>query len=426
MGFWPLILLLLAGIFLSVATFCILASTFRDNAPHRLHLWFAAGLTTVALILLLFSTRLGVGIDQKALAKNIADDIRSVPLKVEIAGNGASTAVDESSLANAIAERLRAAPLDVQVTKEPAFDNAALAKAIVEQLPLKLEIVDNGHIATLDEIRLADAIAARLRAAPLDVQVTKVPPFDNAALALAIAEHLPPRASSPLLIDSRTVTGIGVLGLIAFSILFLLRLPPVRFLLGLPSVSKPLWKDWPTLITLLVGLGGILSARFWPPPPDPKELVVTFDNSGHGSAQAFFEASSLEHPIRFAPGDDSPPREAVCAAMHELTTHGSTVAIVVGSHDQQPLSADATLRFSSNAGLARRRAEGVKNILVGDTKPPCNSPSIGTVIALSDSALNVGTRNISSTDFEKDRAVRVFGLTATRFNRANYTWLELL
>ncbi|SRR5258708_2157495 len=75
--------------------FGVLALAFRDNASRRLHPGVAfACLTAVAVVFLVAATLLSVGIDQKALAKNIADDIRAVPLKVEIAGSGASTAVD--------------------------------------------------------------------------------------------------------------------------------------------------------------------------------------------------------------------------------------------------------------------------------------------------------------------------------------------
>jgi len=349
-GFWPLILLLLVGIFLSVATFCILALAFRDNAPHRLHLVLAAaGLTAVASISLLVSTRLGVGIDQKALAKNIADDIRSVPLKVEIA--------------------------------------------------------NNGHIATLDETRLAEAIAARLRAAPLDVQVTKEPPFDNAALAKAIAAQFPLRPPT-LLMDSRTVEGISLVLLI---ISILLILPRWR------DTEKPFLKDRAAVLgalSIVVALVAIITAHSWAPPSDSAQLVVTFDNIARGAEQVFFDASS-KHPIHFTPADDTPPRDAVCAALQELNSRGSRVAIVVGSHDQLLLNSAASLRFSSNASLARRRAEAVRNILIQDEKPLCNSPRMDTVIALSDSPLNVGTQNRANIQLEEDRAVRIFGL-ATR------------
>lgn len=350
MGFWPLILLLLAGILLSVATFCILALAFRANVLSRVHLGrAAAGLTAVALILLLLSTRLGVGIDQKALAKNIADDIRSAPLKVEITGNTPTTAPNEIGLANAIAERLRAAPLDVQVTKEPPFDNAALAKAIAEQLPSS--------------------------------------------------------PSRPLM-DSRTVTGIGLIVLGLSLVLSIVR--------GLRGGEKPFLKDrmvWLNLVAIAVALGAIMAPYVRQPHSDSTQLVVTFDNSPSRAGDLFFEASS-KHPIRFTPADDTPPRDAVCAALQELNSRGSKVAIVVGSHDQLPLNSAAALRFSSNAGLARRRAEAVRNILTQGTQPSCDFPRIDTVIALSDSPLNVGTQNRTNTQLEEDRAVRIFGLAS--------------
>lgn len=373
MGFSPLILLVLAVILLSVATFLILVLAFADDVRNRGPLGLTAiGLMAVALLLLFTSTWLGVGIDQKALAKSIADDIRS-------------------------------APLDVQVTKAPPFDNAALAKAIAGQLPSIPSQAGNAGNAprtAVDENRLANAIAERLRAAPLDVQVTKAPPFDNAALARAIAEQLPSRTPA-LPIDSRALTDIGVLALVT-SIL-VMRLKTL-------GPGKPFWKDGPTLATIVIGILTILATRYWTPPPDPTQLMVSFDNGGRGSTPAFFDASPGK-PISFDPANESPMGNTVCEALKTLHESGSTVAIVVGSHDQQPLSKAAVLRFSSNPGLARQRAEAVKRILL-DKARPCKWPSVTTVIAVSDAPLNVGVDKESPSDREKDRTVKIYGLAA--------------
>jgi len=139
--------------------------------------------------------------------------------------------------------------------------------------------------------------------------------------------------------------------------------------------------------------------------------MVSFDNGGRGSTPAFFDASP-DKPIYFDPANESPIGNTVCGALKTLHESGSTVAIVVGSHDQQPLSKSAALRFSSNPGLARQRAEAVRRILLGDKTRPCSSPSVTTVIAVSDAPLNVGVDKKSPSDLEKDRTVRIFGLAA--------------
>lgn len=346
--FWPLILLLVAGTFLSVGAFLIVAYAFRDSVPRGLHLAIAvAALTALALVSLLAATQLRPDADQKALAKNIADELRSTPLKVEITG---------------------AAPTPVH-----------------------------------DEMRLAQAIADRLRATPLDVLVTNTPPFDNAALATAIAQQLPSPSLSPL-IDSQTATGIALVLLVLSLVVLILR--------AFRGGEKPFLQDRTVRLALaamfislaLGALPYLLPAR-----PDP-QLVVTFDNSPSRAGAVFFDASP--RPIHFGSGNEQPAAQDVCDAKKILNARGSTVAIVVGSHDQLALTDAASIRFSTNAGLARQRAEAVRALLIG-TQASCDSPSISTVIALSDSPVNVGPQNRSDRELEADRTVRIFGL-ATR------------
>lgn len=346
MSFGALILLIFAILFLLVATFFILGAVFDSCEPTTFQMKIAAGvLIVVALLMLWVVYWLGVGISQDAFARKISEQIHSTPLKVDVAGNGVISAIDEKSLANAIVDGLRAAPLNVQVANEPAFNSAAFAKAIAEQLSLYRQ-----------------------------------PSF----------------------------TSFEIIALLCLIVLVILQ---VRIILR-PDTNQSLWKDPTNLIGLgaiIVAIFAIIAAHFWAPPTDATQLVISFDNNGRNAEQAFFDASS-EKPINFSSGDDTAPREAVCAAMETLNKHGSKVAILVGSHDKQPLRRNVELRFSSNASLARQRAQAVRNILVEKNKPVCNSPRIETVIVLSDAPLNVGAKNIGSEKLKEDRTVRIYGL----------------
>jgi hypothetical protein len=169
----------------------------------------------------------------------------------------------------------------------------------------------------------------------------------------------------------------------------------------LPPWYRDLAKVTGLLGAALTGVG-IVTAHFWPPTTSSDQLMVSFDNSDRATQQVFFDASA-GRPIEFESGRDTADREAVCAARKALNDGGSRVAIVVGSHDSQPLRPATQLRFSSNAGLAQRRAYAVQQLILDNKDASCRVPSVQTVVVMSVAPLGLGT-------LKDDRIVKVYGL----------------
>ncbi len=132
-------------------------------------------------------------------------------------------------------------------------------------------------------------------------------------------------------------------------------------------------------------------------------------------SQTFFRA---DHSLQFAPGK-AEVKDAgdLCNLKRQLAAAGSTVAIVLGRHDQTPLGHSARLRFSTNAGLAQQRAETVARIL--ETTSECGQ-AIPTVIRLVAAPRNVGEGVKPPKELQEDREVIVYGLKRVLMGRTTH------
>lgn len=83
------------------------------------------------------------------------------------------------------------------------------------------------------------------------------------------------------------------------------------------------------------------------------------------------------------------------------------ILLVIGATDRMPLSATAKLRYDSNFGLARARAEAVKSTLV-----ECGVESERTIILVSgpSNTPTVSAHPITNEDFPEDRAVDIWAI----------------
>ena len=136
-------------------------------------------------------------------------------------------------------------------------------------------------------------------------------------------------------------------------------------------------------------------------PPTSREIL--------GSRGAF-ETYQLEPLPAFEQGSSdltAQAREAICASRAALAAMRTTSVIVVASHDQVELRPDLKRKVSSNASLARHRAERVAEALRGAT--PCPSPAVPQVVALDSPPLQVG-RSVQSAALESDRRAIVYAL----------------
>lgn len=102
-----------------------------------------------------------------------------------------------------------------------------------------------------------------------------------------------------------------------------------------------------------------------------------------------------------------PARVAVCAARAALVAMRVSSAFVVGAHDRTELRSELRQSITSNAALARARAEQVALALRGSVS--CDAPPIANAIALDSPPLNVGSRG-SAKDLANDRVALVFAL----------------
>jgi hypothetical protein len=102
-----------------------------------------------------------------------------------------------------------------------------------------------------------------------------------------------------------------------------------------------------------------------------------------------------------------PARVAVCAARAALLAMRVSSAFVVGAHDRTELRSELRQSTTSNAALARARAEKVALALRGSVS--CDAPPISNAIALDSPPLSVGSRG-SAKDLANDRVTLVYAL----------------
>jgi hypothetical protein len=134
---------------------------------------------------------------------------------------------------------------------------------------------------------------------------------------------------------------------------------------------------------------------------------------GQSQIESFFRA---EPTIEFGSGEASliyhenrrivDLTPSVCSAKKNLQERQSEIAIVIGRHDQIPLSDRALSIYSNNAGLAQRRAEEVASYLRDSTK--CGS-RIETVIPLSGPPVNLRKASRVERLLAQDRIVEIYG-----------------
>lgn len=123
-----------------------------------------------------------------------------------------------------------------------------------------------------------------------------------------------------------------------------------------------------------------------------------------------FEIYPLEPLPAFQQGSaelSDQAREAICASRAALAAMQATNVIVVAGHDHVELGPELRRTLSSNASLARHRAERVADALGGAI--PCGSPAVAQVLALNTAPFHVG-RSVEPSTLEKDRRVVIYAL----------------
>jgi hypothetical protein len=162
---------------------------------------------------------------------------------------------------------------------------------------------------------------------------------------------------------------------------------------GVQYGPKMVWVGLLLIVAALTGHG--LHAILSEPATEEAKTVI----------QRFFLAGTkVQYDSGIAiPRDDT----GICDAKKKLAEGHSTVALVVARHDQMPLGLSARLKFSTNAGLAQLRAEGVAESLRRTDE--CG-PGIPNVIALVRSPRHVGAASRNPRDLQDDREVEIYGV----------------
>jgi hypothetical protein len=111
-------------------------------------------------------------------------------------------------------------------------------------------------------------------------------------------------------------------------------------------------------------------------------------------------------------------QEQVCSVKKELLKHSSRTALVIGRHDQVPLGPAARARFSSNEGLAQKRAEAVKSYLSENND--CGL-GIESVMSFNAGARNVGVADRDVKNLSLDRSVEVWGFSGEKRGREPFS-----
>ncbi|HZI79825.1 MAG TPA: hypothetical protein VFD69_09950 [Vicinamibacterales bacterium] len=150
------------------------------------------------------------------------------------------------------------------------------------------------------------------------------------------------------------------------------------------------------MFILTVGFGAQLWAALLPkpatpepqPPAEAKAIVV-----GGYRLPAFIEASASE-PVGTL-------NAAVCDWRRDAAARGVRAAVVVGHYDRRSLREKSKATFGDNIGLAQRRADRVKVLLLDAAL--CPAAPLADAIAVSG-----GPRG---TNLDDDRLAEIFGLS---------------
>ena len=292
------------------------------------------------------------------------------------------------------------------------YKDDSFVEKLSEQMhvhPLKTE-----GVLTIDSEHISKAITDSLAPVLIEFQKAQPPMFDNEAIAIAIANNINsiPRENTSSQGMFSDVSGSLMLGVIAM-------LSSLLFLVFIKLTNKGPWYKYAAIVIPIITavFGGVISLLevlapyIFSEARSESQFVLNIDSTNSGEkaiTQTFFDASA-GYAISFASGDDMAPREAVCAAKKSLNERGANFAIVIGGHDQQPLSHSAKLRFNSNAGLAKQRAESVRRILADFSDSMCGTAPIETILLLTDVPFSIGTESNTDKRRENDRIARVYG-----------------
>lgn len=129
-------------------------------------------------------------------------------------------------------------------------------------------------------------------------------------------------------------------------------------------------------------------------------------------------ASKLAYRENDKPFDLTPD---VCAAKRVLHEKRSSVAIIIGRHDQRELGKQSREQYVTNAGLATQRAQAVAKYLAQSNE--CG-PGIKTILRLGGSSLNVGKAAWSERSLADDRIVEIYGIEESSGRGAAVTMPE--
>lgn len=160
------------------------------------------------------------------------------------------------------------------------------------------------------------------------------------------------------------------------------------------------WLDW-TYFFMTLGFAVGLFLVFWfmihyqptpkPETNEPKRLM----------------AINIPPLPEFDPGSasiSSRIENAICSVRQLVVDPASTVAIVIGRHDQTELTPRAKRQLSSNTELARHRTTAVEAALQDFRL--CKSPPLANVIALDSTPRHVDS-NATTLELAEDRRVEI-------------------
>lgn len=102
-----------------------------------------------------------------------------------------------------------------------------------------------------------------------------------------------------------------------------------------------------------------------------------------------------------------------CKIQHSLAKTGTSVALIIGRHDKEPLTEEAEVEFYSNSGLAQARAEYVSEHLLEKVEN-CGAPPLKEVVNIIAAPRKVSLSGLSKKEQEKmkalDRQVDVYSI----------------